>query len=178
MLGAFLFLKFVSMNTAKADGAISLKESMLEVEGWNTELYQRNFNDFLDSQPFVLGTLMDADEGMDEGAHSWMLKAVLVLKWSFQKMGWRATMLSEEKWSGIIESRMEIYEDFQEENGLDLESLIKISSSPNTLSELYLYVAENNAMSNEAAGNILFLLDCAVEAMEMAVLQDKTESDA
>jgi hypothetical protein len=107
-----------------------------------------------------------------------MLKAVLVLKWSFQKMGWRATMLSEEKWAGIIESRMEIYEDFQEENGLDLESLIKISSSPNTLSELYLYVAENNAMSNEAAGNILFLLDCAVEAMEMAVLQDKTESDA
>ena len=178
MLGAFLFLKFVSMNTAKADGAISLKESMLEVEGWNTELYQRNFNDFLDSQPFVLGTLMDADEGMDEGAHSWMLKAVLVLKWSFQKMGWRATMLSEEKWAGIIELRMEVYEDFQEENGLDLESLIKISSSPNTLSELYLYVAENNAMSNEAAGNILFLLDCAVEAMEMAVLQDKTESDA
>ena len=178
MLGAFLFLKFVSMNTAKADGAISLKESMLEVEGWNTELYQRNFNDFLDSQPFVLGTLMHADEGMDEGAHSWMLKAVLVLKWSFQKMGWRATMLSEEKWAGIIESRMEIYEDFQEENGLDHESLIKISSSPNTLSELYLYVAENNAMSNEAAGNILFLLDCAVEAMEMAVLQDKTESDA
>jgi hypothetical protein len=166
------------MNTAKADGAISLKESMLEVEGWNTELYQRNFNDFLDSQPFVLGTLMDADEGMDEGAHSWMLKAVLVLKWSFQKMGWRATMLSEKKWAGIIESRMEIYEDFQEENGLDLESLIKISSSPKTLSELYLYVAENNAMSNEAAGNILFLLDCAVEAMEMAVLQDKTESDA
>ena len=178
MLGAFLFLKFVSMNTAKADGAISLKESMLEVEGWNTELYQRNFNDFLDSQPFVLGTLMDADEGMDEGAHSWMLKAVLILKWSFQKMGWRATMLSEEKWAGIIELRMEVYEDFQEENGLDLESLIKISSSPNTLSELYLYVAENNAMSNEAAGNILFLLDCAVEAMEMAVLQDKTESDA
>ncbi len=178
MLGAFLFLKFVSMNTAKADGALSVKESMLEVEGWNTELYQRNFNDFLDSQPFVLGTLMDADEGMDEGAHSWTLKAVLVLKWSFQKMGWRTTMLSEEKWAGIIESRMEVYEDFQEENGLDLESLIKISSSPNTLSELYLYVAENNAMSNEAAGNILFLLDCAVEAMEMAVLQDKTESDA
>ena len=50
---------------------------------------------------------MDADEGMEEGAHSWMLKAVLVLKWSFQKMGWRATMLSEENnWIGIIESRM------------------------------------------------------------------------
>jgi len=48
------------MNTAKADGAISLKESMLEVEGWNTELYQRNFNDFLDSQPFVLRSLLDA----------------------------------------------------------------------------------------------------------------------
>ena len=178
MLRVFLFLKFVNMNSVKAVGLISLKESMLEVEGWNNELFQHNFNDFLDSQPFLLGTLMDADEGIDEGAHSWMLKAVLVLKWSFQKMGWRATMLSEEKWAGIIESRMEVYENFQEENGLDIESLIKISSSPNTLSELYLYVAENNEMTNEAAGNILFLLDCAVEAMEMAVLQDKTESDA
>ena len=107
-----------------------------------------------------------------------MLKAVLVLKWSFQKMGWRATMLSEEKWIGIIESRIEVYEEHQEDRGLDIESLIKISSSPNTLSELCLYVAENNAMSNEAAGNILFLLDCAIEAMEMAVLQDKTERDA
>ena len=85
------------MNTPNADGAISLKESMLEVEGWSPEIYQRNFNDFLDSQPYLVGTLMDADEGMEEGAHSWMLKAVLVLKWSFQKMGWRATMLSEEK---------------------------------------------------------------------------------
>ena len=178
VFGAFLFLKFVSMNTPNADGAISLKESMLEVEGWTPEIYQRNFNDFLDSQPYLVGTLMDADEGMEEGAHSWMLKAVLVLKWSFQKMGWRATMLSEEKWIGIIESRMEVYEEHQEDNGLDIQSLIKISSSPNTLSELYLYVAENNAMSNEAAGNILFLLDCAIEAMEMAVLQDKTESDA
>lgn len=178
MLRVLLFLKFVNMNSVKAVGLISLKESMLEVEGWNNELFQHNFNDFLDNQPFLLGTLMDADEGIDEGAHSWMLKAVLVLKWSFQKMGWRATMLSEEKWAGIIESRMEVYENFQEENGLDIESLIKISSSPNTLSELYLYVAENNAMTNEAAGNILFLLDCAVEALEMAVLQDKTESDA
>ena len=80
-------------------------------------------------------------------------------------------MLSEEKWIGIIESRMEVYEEHQEDNGLDIQSLIKISSSPNTLSELYLYVAENNAMSNEAAGNILS--DCAIEAMEMAVLQDK-----
>ena len=166
------------MNTPNADGAISLKESMLEVEGWTPEIYQRNFNDFLDSQPYLVGTLMDADEGMEEGAHSWMLKAILVLKWSFQKMGWRATMLSEEKWIGVIESRMEVYEENQEVNGLDIETLIKISSSPNTLSELYLYVAENNAMSNEAAGNILFLLDCAIEAMEMAVLQDKTESDA
>ena len=166
------------MNKVKANGLISLRESILELEGWNNELFQQNFNDFLDSQPFLLGTLMDADEGIDEGAHSWMLKAVLVLKWSFQKMGWRTTMLSEEKWAGIIESRMKVYEDFQEDNGLDIHSLIKISSSPNTLNELYLYVAENNTMSNEVAGNILFLLDCAVEALEMAVLQDKTESDA
>lgn len=166
------------MNKVKANGLISLRESILELEGWNNELFQQNFNDFLDSQPFLLGTLMDADEGIDEGAHSWMLKAVLVLKWSFQKMGWRTTMLSEEKWAGIIESRMEVYEDFQEDNGLDIQSLIKISSSPNTLNELYLYVAENNTMSNEVAGNILFLLDCAVEALEIAVLQDKTESDA
>ena len=166
------------MNKVKANGLISLRESILELEGWNNELFQQNFNDFLDSQPFLLGTLMDADEGIDEGAHSWMLKAVLVLKWSFQKMGWRTTMLSEEKWAGIIESRMKVYEDFQEDNGLDIQSLIKISSSPNTLNELYLYVAENNTMSNEVAGNILFLLDCAVEALEIAVLQDKTESDA
>ena len=118
------------MNTPNADGAISLKESMLEVEGWTPEIYQRNFNDFLDSQPYLVGTLMDADEGMEEGAHSWMLKAVLVLKWSFQKMGWRATMLSEEKWIGIIESRMEVYEEHQEDNGLDIQSLIKIAARP------------------------------------------------
>ena len=74
------------MNTPNADGAISLKESTLEVEGWTLKL-PGNFNDFLDSQPYLVGTLMDADEGMEEGAHSWMLKAVLVLKWSFQKMG-------------------------------------------------------------------------------------------
>jgi len=36
---------------------------------------------------------------------------------------------------------------------------------------------ENNEVSEEAKGNLLFLLDCAVEALEMAVLQDKTESD-
>ena len=60
MLRVFLFLKFVNMNSVKAVGLISLKESMLEVEGWNNELFQHNFNDFLDSQPFLLGTLMDA----------------------------------------------------------------------------------------------------------------------
>jgi len=32
-------------------------------------------------------------------------------------------------------------------------------------------------VDSESAGNMLFLLDCAVEALEMAVLQDKTESD-
>ena len=41
-----------------------------------------------------------------------------------------------------------------------------------------LYVTENNPADPEAAGNILFLLDCAIEALEMAVLQDKTNTDA
>lgn len=171
-------LKFVGMKTHHSDGAISLKESILEVEGWSTDYYQRAFNDFLDQQPYIVGTLMDADEGMEEGTHSWMLKAALTLKWSFQKMGWRATMLSEEKWIGILEKKMEVYEEHQEENGLDIETLVKLSSSPNTLSELYLYIVENNATDAEVSGNILFLLDCTVEAMEMAVLQDKTGSDA
>jgi len=121
---------------------------------------------------------MEADEGMDELAHSNMLKAVLTLKWSFQKMGWRTTMLSDEKWQGIIEEKMELYENHQEENGLDTPALIKLSSSPNTLSELYLYVVENSPTDAESSGNLLFLLDCAVEALEMAVLQDKTQADA
>jgi hypothetical protein len=38
-------------------------------------------------------------------------------------------------------------------------------------------VVENNPATEEAKGNVLFLLDCAIEAMEMAVLQDKTERD-
>lgn len=170
--------KFVSMKTTHTDGAISLKESILEVEGWSDSFYQSQFDDFLDAQPFILGTLMNADEGVDELAHSWMLKAVLVLKWSFQKMGWRMTMLSEEKWHGVIEEKLATYEEHQAENGLDTAALVKLSSSPNTLSELYLYVVENNAVDAESAGNLLFMLDCAVEAMEMAVLQDKGENDA
>ena len=56
------------MNTPNADGAISLKESMLEVEGWTPEIYQRNFNDFLDSQPYLVGTLMDADDDVQRPA--------------------------------------------------------------------------------------------------------------
>lgn len=166
------------MNNPNDQGAISLKESMLEVEGWKADFYQDQFNDFLDAQPFIVGTLMDADEGMHELAHAAMLKAAFVLKWSFQKMGWRATMLSEEKWHGIIEDKMELYETHQQDNGLETEALIKLSSSPNTLSELYLYVVENAPTDSEAAGNILFLLDCTVDAMEMAVLQDKTKADA
>ena len=118
------------MNTPNADGAISLKESMLEVEGWTPEIYQRNFNDFLDSQPYLVGTLMDADEGMEEGTHSWMLKAVLVLKWSFQKMGWRVTMLGEEKWIGIIESRMEIYEEHKGTMGWTFNPLSRLAARP------------------------------------------------
>jgi hypothetical protein len=178
VLGAFFMLKFVDMNTPKNDGAISLKVGMLEVEGWKPEFYQSQFYDFLDQQPYIVGTLMDADEGMDEEAHSWMLKAVLILKWSFQKMGWRTTMLGEEKWVAVLEQKTEEYETHQQDNGLDTAALIKLSGSPNTLSELYLYVTENNPADPEAAGNILFLLDCAIEALEMAVLQDKTNTDA
>ena len=92
-------------------------------------------------------------------------------------MGWRLTMLSNEKWQGVIEEKLETYESHQEENGLEISALIKLSSSPNTLSELFLYVVENNAAIEEAKSNVLFLLDCAIEAMEMAVLQDKTESN-
>jgi hypothetical protein len=102
---------------------------------------------------------------------------VLALKWAFQKMGWRQTMLGEEKWHQLLESKMESYENYQEDEGLALEAIIKENSSPNTLSQLFLYVVENNEVSEEAKGNLLFLLDSAVEAMEMAVLQDKTESD-
>ena len=166
------------MKTLQNDGAVSLKDSIIEVEGWSDVVYQQNFMDFLEQQPFVMGTLMDADEGMDEATHSWMLKSVLLLKWSFQKMAWRLTPLSNEKWQRVIEEKLEIYESHQEEHGLDISALIKLSSSPNTLSELYLYVVENNTTTEEAKGNALFLLDCAIEAMEMAVLQDKTESDA
>ena len=170
-------LKFVDMNTPQNAGAVSLKDSIMEVEGWTDNVYQQNFMDFLEQQPYIMGTLMEADEGMDDGTHSWMLKSVLLLKWSFQKMGWRLTMLSNEKWQGVIEEKLETYESHQEENGLEISALIKLSSSPNTLSELFLYVVENNAAIEEAKGNVLFLLDCAIEAMEMAVLQDKTESN-
>jgi len=37
---------------------------------------------------------------------------------------------------------------------------------------------ENSPTDAESSGNLLFLLDCAVEALEMAVLQDKTQADA
>jgi hypothetical protein len=37
---------------------------------------------------------------------------------------------------------------------------------------------EDHDADAEAQGNALFLLDCAVEAFEMAVLQDKSKSDA
>jgi hypothetical protein len=138
----------------------------MEVEGWTDNVYQQNFMDLLEQQPYMMGTLMESDEGLDDSTHSWMLKSVLLLKWSFQKMGWRLTMLSNEKWQGVIEEKMEVYESHQEEHGLDISALIKLSSSP------------NNATTEEAKGNVLFLLDCAIDAMEMAVLQDKTESNA
>ena len=87
-------------------------------------------------------------------------------------------MLGEEKWVALLEQKTEEYETHQQDNGLDTAALIKLSGSPNTLSELYLYVTENHPADPEAAGNILFLLDCAIEALEMAVLQDKTNTDA
>ena len=96
-------LKFVDMNTPQNAGAVSLKDSIIEVEGWTAALYQQNFMDFLEQQPYIMGSLMEAVEGMDDDTHSWMLKSVLLLKWSFQKMGWRLTMLSNEKWQGVIE---------------------------------------------------------------------------
>ena len=102
-------LKFVDMNTPQNAGAVSLKDSIIEVEGWTAALYQQNFMDFLEQQPYIMGTLMEADEGMDDDTHSWMLKSVLLLKWSFQKMGCRLTILSNEKWQGVIEEKLEIY---------------------------------------------------------------------
>ena len=41
--------------------------------------------------------------------HSRMLNSVLLLKGSFQKMGWRLTMLSNEKRQGVIEEKLEVY---------------------------------------------------------------------
>ena len=73
-------LKFVNMNTTQNVGAVSLKDSILELEGWTDAVYQQNFMDFLEQQPYIMGTLMEADEGMDDGTHSWMLKSVLLLK--------------------------------------------------------------------------------------------------
>jgi hypothetical protein len=166
------------MKTKNTEGALSLQDTLIEVMGWTPEFYQNIFNDALDQQPYILGTLMDADDGMDEQTHSLVLRSVIALKWAFQKMGWRQTMLSEEKWHQLIEDKIEAYEDFQEENGLDVEALIKMSSSPNTLSQLFLFVVEDHDADAEAQGNALFLLDCAVEAFEMAVLQDKSKSDA
>ena len=40
-------LKFVHMNTSQNAGAVSLKDSMMEVEGWTDNVYQQNFMDLL-----------------------------------------------------------------------------------------------------------------------------------
>lgn len=170
-------LKFVDMNEQNTSGAVSLKESIIEVESWTEEHYQSQFMDFLEQQPYIMGSLMNADDGVDEMAHSWVLKAVLILKWSFQKMGWRMTTLEEEKWHGVLDEKGALYDEHQHDNGVQVEELVALSSSPKTLSELFLYVVENNVTDEESRGNILFLLDAAVEAMEMAVLQDKKELD-
>jgi len=177
VLGAFFMRKFVSMKEPNTSGALSLNDTLIEVEGWAPDFYQRIFEEMLDQQPYILGTIMDVDEGMDEQVHSALLRSIIALKWAFQKMGWRQTMLSEEKWRQLLEDKMEVYEDHQSDEGLEIEPIVLKSSSPKTLSELYLYIVENNEVDAESAGNMLFLLDCAVEALEMAVLQDKTESD-
>ncbi len=161
------------MQKSHNEGVLSLKEGILEIEKWTPQFINDQLTDLLDSQPYLMGTLMEADEGIDEQAHQWMLKAALVLRWSFQKMGWRLTLLPQEKWHNLLEEKVALYEEHQEENGLDMPALIKLSSSPNTLSELFLYVVENNPVDQEAAGNLLFLMDCMVEGLEQAVLQDK-----
>ena len=63
MLGAFFICKFVSMKELNTSGALSLNDTLIEVEGWSPDFYQRIFDDMLDQQPFILGTLMDVDEG-------------------------------------------------------------------------------------------------------------------
>lgn len=167
------------MKEPQSSGALSLNEGILEVEQWDADRYNTNFMDLLEAQPYIMGTLMDATEGLTEAGHSLVLKSVLVLKWSFTKMGWRMTTLSEEKWHQLLEEKVESYEVFQHENGLDHDSVIAASSSPNTLKELLLYVWENGEMDAEGRGNALFLVDCMIEGMEMAVLQDKnTATDA
>ena len=90
-------LKFVNMNTPQNVGAVSLKDSILELEGWTDAVYQQNFMDFLEQQPYIMGTLMEADEGMDDGAHRGVVRGGGGVKCSFQKVGWRLTMLSNER---------------------------------------------------------------------------------
>ena len=165
MLGAFFIRKFVHMKEPNTSGALSLNDTLVEVEGWTAEFYQRVFNEALDQQPYIFGTLMDVDEGMDEFTHSWMLKSVLALKWAFQKMGWRQTMLGEEKWHQLLESKMESYENHQEDEGLAIEAIIKdnggkvVKSVSKTLD--YLVVGESAGSKydkaqqlNEAGANI------------------------
>jgi hypothetical protein len=171
-------LKFVNMNTSQTNGIISLNDSIVEVEGWGDAHYQNQFNDLLEQQPFIMGSLMDSDEGLEESTHSWVLKAVLVLKWSFQKMGWRMTTLPEEKWHAIIEEKDKVYDEcLKDTDVLPVGEIVKHNSSPLTLSELYLYVVDNTPNDELSKAHVLFLLDCALEAMEAAVLQDKKELD-
>ena len=51
------------MNTSQNAGAVSLKDSMMEVDGWTDNVYQQNFMDLLEQQPYIMGTLMEADDG-------------------------------------------------------------------------------------------------------------------
>ena len=54
-------LKFVNMNTPQNVGAVSLKDSILELEGGTDAVYQQNFMDFLEQQPYIMCTLMESD---------------------------------------------------------------------------------------------------------------------
>lgn len=146
-----------------------IAESIADYDAMKQEQQGKLLVQVLEDQPILLGYITNLADDFSDSEHEALVESTLILINAFVAAGIPVAMVPHQVVEEVIKEKVDAYEQKDEQDELDVESMKEISDSPKVFEDLRnraMFKAEMDPQNEQRIYNFNVVLDTVVSMIE------------
>lgn len=159
-----------------------LQKAKAQLDSLDGAKYQDKVNDFLDSQPYLVGFLYNLADDFTEEEHEAIMRCAVLLLEAFELSNIPIGMVTQGVLNDVIEEKVEVFDSVSLLGGTQDTLLSDITDSPQVFDALVGFIRDDIRKGlpkdEEGLQNVFILLEILIRVFEESVIMETPKDDA